>query len=148
MILSRHLEQVTDRDTQTGLFSRSGLYFFRSPGCVAEWEETCWSLTVLTPHAQGFPGRSDTHKQAHSIPEDMLDRRDRRLPGNSRPLVIAPFVVVSSCNNLVNFSSANRLKYARLKTNKHVMHYWLLWLKWSVVVHSSEIKNVQLSINM
>lgn len=53
------------------------------------------------PHAQGFPGRSDTHKQAYSIPEDMLERRDHRLPGNNRPVVIAPFVVVSSRNNLV-----------------------------------------------
>lgn len=94
-ILSRHLEQVTDTDTQAGLcLPSTGLCFLRGPGCVAEWEETCWSLTVLMPHSQGFPGRSDAHKQAHSIPEDMLDRRDHHRPaGNNRPAVaVVPFV--------------------------------------------------------
>lgn len=66
------------------VFAVQALCFLRGPGCVAEWEETCWSLTVLMPHSQGFPGRSDTHKQVHSIPEDMLDRRDHRLPGNKQ----------------------------------------------------------------
>lgn len=94
---------------------RPGLCFFTSPGCDAEWEEACWSLTVLMPHSQGFPGRSDTHKQAHSIPEDMLDRHDHRLPGNNRPVVIVPLVMFHHMI-LWSFSSANKQTLKQVST--------------------------------
>lgn len=75
-------------------FCHPSLCFLRGPGCVAEWEETCRSLTVLMPHSQAFPGRSDTHKQAHSMAEDMLGTDViTDLPGNNRPVVIVPFVM-------------------------------------------------------
>lgn len=83
-----------DRHGHTGRFVfATQPVFSQTHPCVAEWEETCWSLTVLMPHSQGFPGRSNSHKQAHSIPEDMFNRRDHRLPENNRPAVIVPFVM-------------------------------------------------------
>lgn len=82
--------QASERNEGGFLFAIEAGIFYRSQRCVAEWDETCRSLTVLMPHSQGFPGRSDTHKHAHSIQQNILDRHDHRQPGNNWPVIIVP----------------------------------------------------------
>lgn len=104
VLKSRLTEPLTDTEG----------FVFSIQACIAvllNERGTCCSLTLLLPHLQAFPGRSDTHKQVRSIPQSMIDRHDHRLPGNNRPAVVVSFL--TPCHSMILGSSleeTNELK--------------------------------------